>query len=251
MHGKTFLAPVENPAQVIDIGCGTGSITCGFGIAFPSAQVYGIDMAPIPIHSNKPKNVTFAKGDYHNLFKAEDANIKAESMDFIFSRLLVSGMTDWPSYIQQCYDLLKPGGYLEIQELEHFWYIDGQRVSTEWEWDRAYAAISGQKGLDLSCSLKTADWMREAGFEGVRTEKLIWPFGDWMARRGHIEYENFGKFLSEEQPLLYQKALENMLSAQGESEAKIGELQGKVLQTLKGAEGLYQKFWISYGQKPA
>lgn len=48
MHGKIIHAPVRNPRQVLDIGCGTGIVTSSLGVLFPSAEVIGIDLSPVP-----------------------------------------------------------------------------------------------------------------------------------------------------------------------------------------------------------
>jgi ubiquinone/menaquinone biosynthesis C-methylase UbiE len=42
-----YLAPVENPKQVLDVATGTGIWAVEFGMEHPGAEVLGIDLSPI------------------------------------------------------------------------------------------------------------------------------------------------------------------------------------------------------------
>ncbi|KAF2214075.1 hypothetical protein CERZMDRAFT_38447 [Cercospora zeae-maydis SCOH1-5] len=37
-------------AKMLDVGCGTGIVTDFIGNRFPNAQVYGLDISPVPVH---------------------------------------------------------------------------------------------------------------------------------------------------------------------------------------------------------
>lgn len=252
MLGKVFHSPIENPTRILDVGCGTGAVSYHLGSTFPSARIYGVDLATIPPNPNKkPDNVTFVHGDYHDLLGSQDPHIAPGSMDFVFGRLLISGMTTWPSVIRSCHDLLKPNGWLEIQELEFPYYDDTGIISNDWEWVQAYQAGAKAKGLDLDCAVKAAEWMREAGFEHVQTKMYYWPHGEWLAKRGHKEYRNIGIFLETEQPRLYQAIVPNMVSGLGFSDEKVRGFQADVLETLKAEEGLHKNYWVTFGRKPS
>ena len=251
MHGTIFQSPIQNPTHILDVGCGTGAVTCYLGTQFPSAQTIGVDLAAVPPNSKTPPNVSFAQGDYHDLLGSLDPSVTPASMDFVFSRLLISGMTTWPSYIHTCHTLLKPNGWLEIQETEPTYYDDSGVISADWEWLQAYQAGAKAKSLDLSCAVKAAEWMREAGFVNVQTKKYCWPHGEWMANRGNEEYRAVGKFLKEEQPRLHQVILANLVSGMDYGEEEVKRLQHDVLETLEVEEGKHRHFWVTFGRKGA
>ena len=248
--GKLFHSPIENPARILDVGCGTGAVSYHLGSTLPSAQIFGVDLATIPSDPKRPDNVNFVHADYHDLLGSKDPHIAPKSTDFIFSRLLISGMTTWPSYIRTCHTLLKPSGWLEIQELEFPYYDDTGIISNDWEWFQAYQAGANFKGLDLDCAVKAAGWMREAGFEDVQTKMYYWPHGEWLADRGQEQYRNIGIFLTKEQPRLYQVILPNMVSGMEFSDEKVRRWQVDVLETLKAEEGKHKKYWVTFGKKP-
>ena len=255
MLGKVFHSPIENPSRILDVGCGTGAVTYHLGRTFPSAHIYGLDLAAIPPDPARqhPDNVTFVEGDYHDLLGAGNQHgITPGSVDFIFSRLLITGMTAWPHYVRICHTLLKPAGYLEIQESEFPYYDDatGAAVSNGWAWAQAYRQGAAAKGLDLDCAREARGWMLEAGFEQVRTKTFAWPHGEWLADQGREEYRGIGAFFKEEQPRLYRAILPNMVSGMGWSEEGVRGLQADVRETLEGAEGVRKNFWVTVGRKP-
>ena len=45
LNGKLFLAPIDKPARVLDIGCGTGIWAIEFGDEQPDAEIIGTDLS--------------------------------------------------------------------------------------------------------------------------------------------------------------------------------------------------------------
>ena len=95
MDGLVIRAPLNNPRRMLDIGCGTGVVTCHLGKIFPDAKVHGVDLSPVPAVHAKPENVLFSQGIMPELAYAKDTHLTAGSFDFVFSRLLIMGMNKW------------------------------------------------------------------------------------------------------------------------------------------------------------
>lgn len=90
MHGKVIGAPLYNPRRILDVGCGTGIVSCYLGRTFPEAEVYGIDLSPVPVIHTKPANVFFSHGIMPDLaYSQDDPRFAHDSFDFVFSRLLL------------------------------------------------------------------------------------------------------------------------------------------------------------------
>jgi len=113
MHGRVFHAPLEDPHRILDVGCGTGVVSCFFSQMFPSAEIYGVDLSPTPAARAKPQNVSFIQGVMPRMVYSDDTGTFAKaSFNFVFSRLLVAGMVGWQEYIKTAAKLVKPGGYV-------------------------------------------------------------------------------------------------------------------------------------------
>lgn len=117
MHDQPFHSPID-PSSVnvaLDIGCGTGAMTLAIAHHFPNATVYGIDLSSIPAstlaeaeHLNG--RVHFLQGNILSLASKHPA-LQRETVDFVFHRLLVAGMSSYFVYLRDAVTpLLKPGG---------------------------------------------------------------------------------------------------------------------------------------------
>jgi trans-aconitate methyltransferase len=110
---KVIHAPLSASAlrKALDIGCGTGVVTHELSSKFPDAQVYGIDLTPVPAVREKLPNIEYIEDDVLNLAdtKNPDPRFSPASFDYVFSRLLILGMTEWKKYVETCVSLAAPG----------------------------------------------------------------------------------------------------------------------------------------------
>lgn len=117
MGNKILHVALEDDAvrKILDVGCGTGTVTHEMALMFPNAQVYGADLSPVPRVRPQLSNITYIQG---NIMEIENTLLQKESFDLVFSRLLVLGMSNWRAYIESCVSLLKPG--VRYTECESF-----------------------------------------------------------------------------------------------------------------------------------
>ena len=258
MKGKIVHAPLKTPAKILDVGCGTGIVTRHLASIYPSATVYGVDLSPVPPTTSSdaipstPPNVEYIIGDIRKLAK-EDERLKAGNFDYIYQRLLVCGMTHWPSYISQMTALLRPGtGWLEIHDYAEITYNahDSDRIiSADWKWLQAMRCGAAQLGLDLDIGLHAEKYMREAGLVDVSVQKYMVPFGTWLAnsrpetRRIGVNHDrDLGRAFSE-------SILPGVTRNLGLAESELKELKDEGRRCLKGADGHYWLFYVTTGRK--
>jgi hypothetical protein len=85
-------------------------VTNELGAAFPDAKVYGIDLTPVPALRPKLENIEYIEGNVFELTSpGVDTRIEKGSFDYVFSRFLMAGMTEWERYVKLCAALTKPG----------------------------------------------------------------------------------------------------------------------------------------------
>ena len=133
--------------------------------------------------SQKFSNVQLFQKDIFDLPSNEHKDaLAAESQDFILSRALDKYITDWPGYIKKASELLKPGGYLEVQETDECCYEgdgkgadDGKLVSKDWDWLYFLESHPQYRGTDWDCGKNAAKRMKKAGFEDVQVKKFVFP----------------------------------------------------------------------------
>ena len=248
MKGQIIHAPLQQPSKILEVGSGTGIVTRQLGRDFPNATVYGVDISPVPPSSATPGNVSYIQGDIKKLV-GSDERLEEGSTDYIFERLLVCGMTDWPAYVQQLARLLRPGGYLECHEMLYAWYKDGRVISDDWKWMKAMHRGGAQLGLDIHVATNVKKYMEDAGLIDVKVAKYEVPYGPWMAKE-RPETKRTGEEQAKMGPLISQSILPGVTRKLGISDDEMTGLKEECRQSLVLEDGKYWPFYVTWGRKP-
>lgn len=250
MQDRPLRAPVKDPSRILEVGCGTGTMTYRLAETFPSAKtVVGIDLSPVP-HRGAEAGPIFVEGDFKKL--ADDPkhpHLGLASFDYVFSRMLTFGMTDWPAYISQVKGLLKPRGWIELQDLDLcFWDKNEDRISDPWKWLQRQSAVCSEKGVDVRVAGKLERYLVEAGFVDIHAQKFRWMFGSYWEEHPETDMmaEYAHRYLIPTNDTAYRKLL-----APKDSEAEINEAIQEMRQTLSWSDnGKHAGYWVVYGRKP-
>jgi ubiquinone/menaquinone biosynthesis C-methylase UbiE len=194
MQGN-YLAPLEHPTAILDVGCGTGRWAMEMATVFPDAQVCGFDIVPpTPEQSlgagieTIPPNVRFFVADAAQPLQFADA-----SFDFVYMRLLygVLPAAAWEPLLREAVRVTRPGGWIE--SLEALPFVSGQSsgMGQIIGW---FAELLRQRGVDPMVAAKMPRLMRAAGLQSV-TEREINQSQTLPGQRE--QRQTSGKFLIE------------------------------------------------------
>lgn len=244
---KRFLAPIgENPQKVLDLACGTGIWSIDFADAYPSADVTGVDIAPIQPKWTSP-NCHFEIDDIEQTW-----TWKEESFDYIFARDLLLCIRDWPKLVEQCFKHLKPGGWLEFQCIQGVLSCDDgtyPEKSQFREYDRFLRAAASAFGTPLEDPAGFAKWFEEAGFQTVTEKILKMPTSPWakdprLRLVGAFEQENLITNLEGISMRIFEKGL-------GWSPEEVQVFLAGVRKDIRDRRAhTYYPFYVVYAQKP-
>ena len=190
----------------------------------------------------------FIQGDATQLI-AQDNRFEAGSVDFTFSRLVMAGLKGWQLYVRRVAQMLKPGGYVEMQEPSFAYFIDGTEVSASWPWLQAFSTAMNSRGMDPLAGGHLARYMQNAGLVNIQVRTYEWPWGDWKANRGHEEVRRFGTHLGQTMPATWQGLLGKMLDGQGYSEERMNEFLQACHRDMQPREGMYMSYYVVCGRK--
>jgi malonyl-CoA O-methyltransferase len=117
------------PTVALDLGCGTGWFTGELGARSNSAQTLGVDLAPGMIkfaRSASPSDLKWLTAD------AEALPLADNSVDLVFSNLMIQWAESPRRVLAECRRVLRPGGQLMMSTL-----LDGTLAELREAWRQA------------------------------------------------------------------------------------------------------------------
>ncbi|KAK5109856.1 hypothetical protein LTR62_006463 [Meristemomyces frigidus] len=248
LHGQAIHAPLQAPAKILDIGCGTGVMTVLLAKRFPAAHVIGVDLAPVPEAFTKPDNVTYMQGSFSDLVST--GKLEKGSFDFVFSRMLVFGIQDWNSYVKNVAALLKHGGWTEMQDLDtRARNRDSILAHQDNVFEKTMVSVMADQGMDATCGINLPTYMTSAGLQVGGHEFVPWVLKSFKSRP---ETELMAQHTqSGSMTTAVVLALEKMMASERYSRELVKEAQESVKSLWGNAEdGEHMRYYICYAQKP-
>ncbi|KAK3358747.1 hypothetical protein B0T25DRAFT_587903 [Lasiosphaeria hispida] len=168
--GQLFYAPIgDNPQSILDIGTGT------VGDQFPSARVRGVDLSPTQPQW-VPPNVDFLVDD------CEKDDWLARDVDLVHLRFMTIILKDVPTVLKRGYESLKPGGWIELQELCAEVLCDDGTMPPDDPVKYTYelaAQAFGKFGMRVTLPKDLEPLLRDAGYENIQCIVKKVPIGVW------------------------------------------------------------------------
>lgn len=181
LGGKLYLSPIgkdDKPIRrCLDAGTGTGVWAIDFADAHPETEVIGIDLSPIQ-PTFLPANLSFQVDDL------EDEWTYSYKFDFIYGRMLVGSIGDWPKFFKQSFDNLNPGGWIECQDITFPAECDDgtlKKGSYIDQWSSLMIEATNIFGRGAQSAKKYKQQMIDAGFVNVTEVIYRWPTNRWPA----------------------------------------------------------------------
>jgi hypothetical protein len=123
-----------------------------------------------------------------------DNQLRPESFDLINSRLLADGInsTRWQSYIRELKYMLKPGGWLQMVEIEPLIQSstgrldDNSHLTRWWQW---YSSMMQRMGKSPRIGRELRQHLQTEGFSHVQGGSIDLAIGSW--RSGASEPPHF------------------------------------------------------------
>ena len=193
LKGSLHCAPLaQDIKSVLDVGTGTGIWAIDFADLHPSCIVIGTDLSPVQ-PSYIPPNCRFYVEDVEKPWSFDQA------FDYIHGRMLVVSIKNWAEFFRQAYANLKPGGYIELQDLNFPVRCDDGTAPPDsplMQWSSYMMEGARNLGIDLEASNSFPTLLAEVGFVSIKSETYAWPINSWpkdqaMKENGMWVTQNF------------------------------------------------------------
>ncbi|KAI9496766.1 S-adenosyl-L-methionine-dependent methyltransferase [Zychaea mexicana] len=184
-----FHAPVEQQLEdgivVLDGGCGPGTWSLEMAENFPRSKFYGVDISGVFPSEIKPANCDF---QVHNV--SQPLPFAPSYFDYVFQRMLVLGIMreEWDTVLSNYMEVLKPGGWLELTEVNIPDSVNaGPKLTILME---TLGEVAAQKGLQPGVSSELGKKLKKAGAINIHCRRIEVPMHH-DGKLGSLLWEDF------------------------------------------------------------
>jgi SAM-dependent methyltransferase len=172
-NSAAYLLPYLRPGlQLLDVGCGPGTITADFARRVSPGRVCGIDSAGDAVDAARRDHadVDFATGDVYQL-EFEDA-----SWDIVHAHQVLQHLSNPVAALKEMRRVARPGGIVAARDSDYAsftWYPTDDRLE---RWLVLYQEIARANGGEPDAGRRLLSWAQQAGFGRVETSASAWCF---------------------------------------------------------------------------
>jgi SAM-dependent methyltransferase len=163
--------------DLLDVGCGPGSITVDLARRLAPGTVVGIDREEEPLGIARAEaaaaglaNVRFEVGDAYRLDFAD------ESFDIVHAHQVLQHLGDPVAALREMRRVCRPGGVVAARDSDYAaktWYPPDPRLD---RWLTLYEEIARANGGEPDAGRHLLAWARAAGFADVVPTASVWCF---------------------------------------------------------------------------
>jgi ubiquinone/menaquinone biosynthesis C-methylase UbiE len=168
-HAAFFLPHLKAGMNVLDCGCGPGTVTVGFAVLVAPGLVVGTDIEESQValaaenaFRRNLANVRFEVADIYEL------PFEAASFDAVFTSAVLGNLREPDKGLREIHRVLKPEGVVGVKEFDHGGDIAYPPEPAMAQYEEFYRRLRREYGHDPEGGRKIGALLFDAGFRDVR-----------------------------------------------------------------------------------
>ncbi|MFJ6214123.1 class I SAM-dependent methyltransferase [Streptomyces sp. NPDC092296] len=177
-NSAAYLLPhLRAGADVLDIGCGPGTITADLAERVGPGRVTAADVSEEVLEQARRTaadrglaNVDFTVADVHALDFPDD------SFDVVHAHQVLQHVTDPVQALREMRRVCRPGGVVAARDSDYqamTWYPHNRPLE---EWRDLYRAVAAANGGEPDAGRTLLSWARRAGFTEIEPSASTWCY---------------------------------------------------------------------------
>jgi SAM-dependent methyltransferase len=175
-NSAVYVEPHLRPgAQVLDVGCGPGTITVDIAERVAPGRVRGIEPVPEPLEHARARaagatGVEFVLGDVYALDDPDD------TYDVVHAHQVLQHLADPVAALREMLRVCRPDGVVAVRDADYAamaWYPADPRLD---RWLSIYHAVARANGAKPDAGRRLLSWARAAGAADIVPTASVWCY---------------------------------------------------------------------------
>ena len=174
-HADFFTPLLNSGMNVLDIGCGPGTITIGIAERVRPGRVIGVDVS---LEQTKAVTERVSLTDLNVAFEPADAYalpFPDGHFDAVFISALLGNLRDPQAGLNEAYRVLKPSGVMGIKEFDEGANISFPELEARTRLQELYMRLRRHHGHDPNVGRKIRSYLNATGFVDIRAWAIFEP----------------------------------------------------------------------------
>ncbi|MFJ5222408.1 methyltransferase domain-containing protein [Streptomyces sp. NPDC088400] len=177
-NSAAYLLPELRPGQdLLDVGCGPGTITADLAALVAPGTVTAVDAAASVLEQAREAatgagvdNVRFAVADVHALDFPDD------SFDVVHAHQVLQHVGDPVQALREMRRVCRPGGVVAVRDADYGAFTWFPSVPALDDWQELYRRVARANGGEPDAGRRLLSWARRAGFTDITATAAAWCF---------------------------------------------------------------------------
>ncbi len=187
-NSAAYLLPSLRPGlDLLDVGCGPGTITVDLAARVAPGRVVGVDVSPEPLAEARAAadragaSVTFRVGDVYALEASDD------SFDVVHAHQVLQHLTDPVAGLREMARVCRPGGLIAVRDVDYAataWFPEDPGLDS---WLDLYHRVARRNGAEPDAGRRLLSWAYAAGLRNTVATASTYCFAspaerEWWGR---------------------------------------------------------------------
>jgi ubiquinone/menaquinone biosynthesis C-methylase UbiE len=177
-NSAAYLLGELRPGQdLLDVGCGPGTITAGLAALVAPGSVMAVDASQDVLEKAREAatdqgvdNVRFAVADVHGLDFPDD------SFDVVHAHQVLQHVGDPVQALREMRRVCRPGGIVAVRDSDYGAFTWFPEIPVMDGWLELYRGVARSNGGEPDAGRRLLSWAQQAGFTDITPTAAAWCF---------------------------------------------------------------------------
>jgi ubiquinone/menaquinone biosynthesis C-methylase UbiE len=188
-NSAAYLLPsLRAGMEILDVGCGPGTITLDLAARVAPGAVTGVDadagvvaqaqdLASGEVDRGRRRNVRFCTGDVYAL------DFPDASFDVVHAHQVLQHLGDPVAALREMRRVLRPGGTLAVRDGDYGAFVWAPADPLLTRWLELYHRVTARNLAEADAGRRLLGWVQAAGFPEPVASSSTWTFADPASRQ--------------------------------------------------------------------